>query len=159
MSILDGLILGFDETNHLNEENDTEVPVNNPIEKKIKKKRTHWCIPNEAQLEGMRKGRLIRDENARIRKVNRELKAQEDLKIYEEKLLKKALSLRKKQIKEDYLLSINPEDDIDEDLIRYMVQEIKKNKSTTTTSGSNTTQQQQQSQQQPQPQQHQFIFR
>ncbi len=112
MDNLDCLIIENEEGNEINDENEVVVPV-----KKPKKK---WCIPNQAQLDGMAKGRSIRDENARIRKEARELKAQEDFANYEKKVLDKALSIRRRQIKQEYLLNQIPDDNTSEEEMRKM---------------------------------------
>lgn len=62
-------------------------------EKKIKIKAKR--IPNEAQLAGLAKGRATRDANVLNKRT--EMK-----KVLEEKIIKKALSIKKKQINKNY---------------------------------------------------------
>ena len=119
MDDLDSLIIENEEENEINEENEVVVPV-----KKLKKK--HWCIPNQAQLDGMKKGRAIRDENSRIRKEKREIQAEEYAKIYQERVLQKALAIRRRQIKQEYMLNQIPDDNTTEEELRKMKKQILK---------------------------------
>lgn len=72
--------------------NDTEDAHSEPITKP-KKKLT------AKQLETLKRGQQIRDENARLRKQAAEAKAAEEKKRIEEKIVKKAIAIKKKEIK------------------------------------------------------------
>ena len=52
-------------------------------------------IPNQQQLDGLAKGRATRDANVKK-------KREEEQKLFEEKVMKKALSIKKKQINRGY---------------------------------------------------------
>ena len=99
-------------------------------------------VMSQKQRDALMKGRLVRDENARIRKVNREIQRLIYVKEYEDKLISKALSLRKKQIRNDYEMSLIEDDNTTEEDIKFMYKSLNKKK-------------QQQQQQQPQQQQQQ----
>jgi len=74
-------------------ENAVEVPLTKP-----KKKLT------EKQLEALKKGQQTRDENRKKRLDEMQRKQEEEKKILEEKLVKKAIAIKKKQIKKQAIL-------------------------------------------------------
>ena len=115
MENIDDLIYNNDNNVEIGSENDTLVDA---IPVKVKR------IPNENQLRGLVIGRGVRDNNARIRKEKREIQAEENAKLYEERLIAQAVILRKKQIKAEYLLHMNAVDDIPESEINRMKQEL-----------------------------------
>ncbi len=80
------------------------------LPKAIKAKR----IPNQAQLDGLAKGRAARDANV-IKK------REEQKKVFEEKIIKKALSIKKKQVNKSYALA--QLDDVSDD--ETPIEEIK----------------------------------
>lgn len=82
--------------------NDKEI--NEPITKP-KKPRT------EKQLEAFEKAKQIRDANALKRKEERLKKEEEERKQNEEKLIKKAIALKKKQLKKQAILDEISDDD------------------------------------------------
>jgi hypothetical protein len=64
----------------------------------------------EKQLEALRKGQQTRDANAKKRKEEAERLAEEERKKLEEKIVRKAISIKKKQIKKQSAL-----DEIEDD--------------------------------------------
>ncbi len=72
---------------------------------KVKKPRT------QKQLEAFERAKAIRDANAKKRKEEAERKAEEERKLIEEKLVKKAISLKKKQIKKQAVLDSISDDE------------------------------------------------
>ena len=56
------------------------------------------------QIEALKKGQQIRDENARKRIEERTRKEEEDKKIMEEKLVKKAIAIKRKELKRQEML-------------------------------------------------------
>ena len=75
----------------------TEDAVEEPITKP-KKKLT------EKQLEVLKKGQQKRDENARMRAELRARQEADEQKLKEEKIVKKAIAIKKKQIKKNAVL-------------------------------------------------------
>jgi hypothetical protein len=65
----------------------------------------------EKQLEALRKGQQTRDANAKKRKEEAERIAAEEKKILEEKIVRKAISIKKKQIKKQAALDEIEDDD------------------------------------------------
>lgn len=82
----------------------TEDAVEEPITKP-KKKLT------EKQLEVLRKGQQKRDENARMRAELRARQEEDERKLKEEKIVKKAIAIKKKQIKKNAVLDEISDDD------------------------------------------------
>jgi hypothetical protein len=76
-----------------------ETPSDEPIVAPKKKKEL-----TEKQKEALKKGQQVRDENARKRIEERARKEEEEKKIMEEKLVKKAIAIKKKQIKKQQIL-------------------------------------------------------
>ena len=74
-------------------ENAVDVPLTKP-----KKKLT------EKQLEALKKGQQTRDENRKKRLAEMQSKQEAEKKVLEEKLVKKAIAIKKKQIKKQALL-------------------------------------------------------
>jgi predicted ribonuclease YlaK len=84
---------------------DIEVAQTTESITKVKKPRT------EAQLKAFEKARENARLNAEKRKAEREIKALEERKEVEEKLVKKAISIKKKQIKQQAVLDEISDDD------------------------------------------------
>lgn len=84
-----------------------------PIASKEKKPRT------EKQLEAFKKARETARINAEKRQEERRIIAEHDRKLLEEKLVKKAISVKKKEIKKQAVLDSISDDDTD-------IQEIQK---------------------------------
>jgi hypothetical protein len=82
----------------------TEDAVEEPITKP-KKKLT------EKQLEVLKKGQQKRDENARMRAELRARQEADEKKLKEEKIVKKAIAIKKKQIKKNAVLDEISDDD------------------------------------------------
>ncbi len=120
MDVIDDIICKNDVIDNVNPELKPEL-------KPKKKKRIPIYVLTEPRRIAMEKGRLIRDENARLRKEKRELEQREKTRLYEDKLLQKAISIRKRQIKNDYLNRIE-DDDTPDDVIQKMRQEMNKPK-------------------------------
>ena len=87
------------------QEHKEEVEVNDESIVKPKKKLT------EKQLEALKKGQQTRDANAKKRREEAERKAEEDRKIMEAKIVKKAISIKKKEIKKQAALDEISDDD------------------------------------------------
>lgn len=87
------------------QEHKEEVEVNDESIVKPKKKLT------EKQLEALKKGQQTRDANAKKRKEEAERKAEEDRKIMEAKIVRKAISIKKKEIKKQAALDEISDDD------------------------------------------------
>ena len=81
------------------------IPQKNDCITKPKKQLT------EKQLEALRKGQQTRDENARKRKEEAGRLAEIERKKIEEKIVKKAISIKKKEIKKQSLLDEISDDD------------------------------------------------
>jgi len=93
--------LGIQRTETDNEDDEDDEP---QTITRAKKPRT------EAQMKAFEKAKEKARINAEARKAEREAKAQEERKEIEEKLVKKAIALKKKQIKQQAILD-NIEDD------------------------------------------------
>ena len=87
------------DTNNATEINDDEKIT------KPKKPRT------QKQLEAFENAKKIRDDNALKRKEERKKKEDEERKILEEKLVKKAISIKKKEIKKQAVLDAISDDE------------------------------------------------
>lgn len=128
MSVLDDMFCNNENLNSLEDDNieddytveDDDIQCEKVKPKYVMKK--EWVLTDNRKV-ALKKGRDIRDENARVRIANRELKIQEEMKKYEEIVLKKALSIRKRQIKNDYLSRIE-DDNTDENEIQNMRQKL-----------------------------------
>jgi hypothetical protein len=99
----------------------TEDAVEEPITKP-KKKLT------EKQLEVLRKGQQKRDENARMRAELRARQEADEQKLKEEKIVKKAIAIKKKQIKKNAVLDEISDDDTPLEKIKEIA--VKENKGT-----------------------------
>lgn len=65
----------------------------------------------EKQLEALKKGQQIRDENRDKMRAQKKIREDEEKRILEEKLVKKAIAVKKKQIKKQALLDEISDDD------------------------------------------------
>lgn len=90
----------------------TEEVVEEPVVEKKKKPRT------TKQLEALEKGRKRAKENADNRRKQRESLAKEKQNELEEKLVKKAIAVKKKQIKEQKVLDDISDDDTPVETLR-----------------------------------------
>ena len=79
----------------------------------------------EKQLEALRKGQQTRDANAKKRKEEAERIAEEERKKLEEKIVRKAISIKKKQIKKQSALDEIEDDDTPIQKIKEIAQPIK----------------------------------
>jgi hypothetical protein len=102
------------------QEHKEEVEVNDESIVKPKKKLT------EKQLEALKKGQQTRDANAKKRREEAERKAEEDRKIIEAKIVKKAISIKKKEIKKQAALDEISDDDTPIQKIKEISQPLKK---------------------------------
>lgn len=73
------------------------------------------------QLEAFEKAKAIRDANTLKRKEEAKLRADEERKIIEEKLVKKAISIKKKQIKKQSIIDEMSDDDTPIEKIKELV--------------------------------------
>lgn len=96
----------------------TENAVNEPITKP-KRQLT------EKQLEALKRGQEKRDENARLRKDAAEKKAAEDKLKLEQKIVKKAISIKKKELKRQAALDAVSDDDTPVEKIKEAVEGTK----------------------------------
>jgi hypothetical protein len=78
----------------------------------------------EAQMKAFEKAKEKARLNAETRKAEREAKAKEEQKAIEEKLVKKAISLKKKQIKQQAILDQIEDDDTPLPEIEKIVKEL-----------------------------------
>jgi hypothetical protein len=78
----------------------------------------------EAQMKAFEKAKEKARLNAETRKAEREAKAKEEQKAIEEKLVKKAISLKKKQIKQQAVLDQIEDDDTPLPEIEKIVKEL-----------------------------------
>jgi len=78
----------------------------------------------EAQMKAFEKAKEKARLNAETRKAERETKAKEEQKAIEEKLVKKAISLKKKQIKQQAVLDQIEDDDTPLPEIEKIVKEL-----------------------------------
>ena len=85
---------------------------------KAKKPRT------EAQMRAFEKAKETARLNAEKRKAEREMKAEEERKIIEEKLVKKAIAVKKKQIKQQAVLDEISDDDTPIEAIEKIVKKL-----------------------------------
>jgi len=108
------------------QEHKEEVEVNDESIVKPKKKLT------EKQLEALKKGQQTRDANAKKRREEAERKAEEDRKIMEAKIVRKAISIKKKEIKKQAALDEISDDDTP-------IQKIKEISQPTTNKNTNKT--------------------
>jgi hypothetical protein len=83
---------------------------------KVKKPRT------PKQLEAFERAKAIRDANAKKRKEDAEMRAEQERKIIEEKLVKKAIALKKKQIKKQAILDSISDDDTPLEVIKKSIE-------------------------------------
>ena len=107
--------LGIQRTETDNEDEEDDEP---QTITRAKKPRT------EAQMKAFEKAKENARINAEKRKEEREAKAKEEQKIIEEKLVKKAIALKKKQIKEQAILDKIPDDDTPLPEIQKIVKEL-----------------------------------
>lgn len=77
------------------------------------------------QLEAFEKAKAIRDANALKRKEEAKRKAEEERKIIEEKLVKKAISIKKKQIKKQAVLEEISDDETPIEKVKEIAEKIK----------------------------------
>ena len=80
----------------------------------------------EKQLEALKKGQQTRDANAKKRKEEASRLAEEERKILEEKIVKKAISIKKKQIKKQAVIDEIEDDDTPIQKIKEIAQPLKK---------------------------------
>lgn len=100
-----------------------QIPEPEPIPaEKVKKPRT------DAQIASFKRAQQIRFENAERRRVEREEKEKEYMQEVEEKLVKKAIAVKKRQIKETMIIDKIQEPDTadDDEQIRQVVQKSKR---------------------------------
>ncbi|MFZ4799159.1 MAG: hypothetical protein ACOYMA_16785 [Bacteroidia bacterium] len=97
--------VGKEDDTQVLQEHKEEVEVNDESIVKPKKKLT------EKQLEALKKGQQTRDANAKKRREEAERKAEEDRKIMEAKIVRKAISIKKKEIKKQAALDEISDDD------------------------------------------------
>ena len=83
------------------------VEVAEPIQK-VKKPRT------EKQIAAFAKAKVVRDNNTLARKAVRETSAAADKKVLEAKLVKKAIAVKKRQIKQQAVLDSVDDESVDE---------------------------------------------
>lgn len=88
------------------EKEDDEIPTTLCEPPKKPKK-----IPTQKQLEAMKLGREKRDEQRRLRKEAEEQEKAIQKKLLEDKIIKKAISIKKKEIKKSNLLDDISDDD------------------------------------------------
>jgi hypothetical protein len=77
------------------------------------------------QLEAFEKAKAIRDANALKRKEEAKRLAEEERKIIEEKLVKKAISIKKKQIKKQAVLEEISDDETPIEKVKEIAEKIK----------------------------------
>ena len=94
-------------------------PENNDCITRVKKTRT------PKQLEAFERAKAIRDANTLKRKEDAARKAEEERKIIEEKLIKKAISLKKKQIKKQAVLDEVSDDETPIEKIKEIAASVK----------------------------------
>lgn len=92
------------ETENKNASNDCIIGVDDSIQKP-KKPRT------QKQLEAFERAKKIRDDNTVRRKMEQKMRDDEMKKIVEQKLVKKAISIKKKEIKKQAILDEISDDD------------------------------------------------
>lgn len=92
------------------------------LEKPEKKKREL----TEKQKEALKKGQEKRLELARHRKEQADIIAEQKKKEFEDKLVKKALSVKKKQLKEQMLLnSLSDDEDLPIEKVKKIIKDVK----------------------------------
>lgn len=84
------------------EDSDSEVQADKPPAKKAR---------TEAQIAAFVRAREIKKTNAENRKIVADLAAKEQLKVYEEKVIKKAIAIKKREVKKHAGLDKIPDDD------------------------------------------------
>lgn len=77
------------------------------------------------QLEAFEKAKAIRDANALKRKEDAKRLAEEERKLIEEKLIKKAISIKKKQIKKQAVLEEISDDETPIEKVKEIAEKIK----------------------------------
>ena len=101
-----------------------QTPEPEPIPaEKVKKPRT------DAQIAAFKRAQEIRFSNAERRRVEREEKEKEYIQEVEEKLVKKAIAVKKRQIRQEMIIDKIPElDNVvdDDEQIRQVVQKSKR---------------------------------
>lgn len=122
-----------------NLEENVEKDAVNPIEG-VKKSVTENAVSEsitkpkrqltEKQLEALKRGQEKRDENARLRKDAAEKKAAEDKLKLEQKIVKKAISIKKKELKRQAALDAVSDDDTPVEKIKEAVQKAESTKGT-----------------------------
>jgi len=78
----------------------------------------------EAQMKTFEKARETARVNAEKRKAERDVRAEEERKLMEEKIVKKAISLKKKQIKQQAVLDEISDDDTPIEKIKDIVKKL-----------------------------------
>jgi hypothetical protein len=79
----------------------------------------------EKQLEAFDRAKAIRDANTLKRKEEARLLAEQERKIIEDKLIKKAISLKKKQIKKQAVLDEVSDDDTPLEKVKEIAEKVK----------------------------------
>ena len=103
---------------------DEELVEEKPI--KVKKvRRVPVYVYTEKRKIALQNGRDARDKSFQIKREAKSLILHEESAIRDAKFIAKAVSLKKKLIKEEYLLHINSEDDIPDNEIQRMKNEMK----------------------------------
>ena len=106
--------------------NTSDSAVKNEIEIEQNDTLTRAKKPRTAkQLEAFEKAKAIRDANALKRKEEAKALAEQQRKIIEDKLIKKAISLKKKQIKKQAVLEEISDDDTPIEKVKEIADKIK----------------------------------
>jgi hypothetical protein len=97
---------------------DEEVEENEPIQVKKKK------VMTKAQLEALARGRATKKANSEVKMTAKSIQAQKDKEELEAKIVKKAISIKKKQIKKQVALDEVSDDETDIQVVRKMAAKI-----------------------------------
>lgn len=115
MSDTDESSINSIESSDLEEKETAEIELTNiiPISlTKAKAKRTWVGKPRtEKQLEMLAKGRANRQNNIKLQNEAKKIREAEEKKLLEEKIVQKAISIKKKQIKKEKVLDMISDDD------------------------------------------------
>jgi hypothetical protein len=126
------------------DESEDDVAIQAPKIEVIKPKKKFTMTPEdrERRIKQLEKANAIRREKLLIRNQEKQLIEEQERKAREEKIVKKAISIKKKQIKRDLVLDEISDDDEDIEIIKKIVakkkpqpvkpQEIKKPPQNTT---------------------------
>lgn len=118
------------ESSDLEEEETDEIELTNiiPISLPKPKARRTWVGKprTDKQLEMLAKGRANRQNNIRLQNEAKKIREAEEKKLLEEKIVQKAISIKKKQIKKEKVLDMISDDDTPKEEI---IQKITKKKS------------------------------